>query len=345
MKDVCLKTLGDPGAIQVGPCYYIEDQNIRLWRGHDVVTLCDLNNALKRGSECPMLWVRSQNVETAEPDPWLFLCDRFDGDLRKAMETLPCDPSACKAVGIEIASETRSANRVFSPFALNRMAPLKDMPARWTLPHVIKAMANRQFSGLRCAGKYSDDYAYDDATNYGRGTIRDHLALIKDLVESPSGWWASNKDSSIHVACHHFVSYDFQFELEPVQKARVPASFADQRKSFGEYLTDRRFTAREDRGPGMFFREFPDGKALCARIWEAPASVASFRYAIDVALENKNGKLVGAITRFPAKSLEDLDQRVSAALEVIDRKVTDFALAGKVVEASEDDDLDAPRMR
>lgn len=121
----------------------------------------------------------------------------------------------------------RESNRTFSPFTLERLKPLKEVPKKWTLTYVKRALANNQFRNLRCNSRLSDDYAYDAAVNYHIGPIS-AMKMLQDLVESPSGWWTSydEKTGSVSICCHHFDSNSFFLELKPAPAA--PASLVKE---------------------------------------------------------------------------------------------------------------------
>lgn len=116
-----------------------------------------------------------------------------------------------------------ASNRTFSPFALERLKPLKEVPRKWNLTYAKRALANGQFTNLRCNGRYSDDYAYDAAVDFHKGPIA-AMPMLEDLVTSPSGWWSSydEKTKSVNVCCHSFDSNSFTLELDPF-KVVTPA--------------------------------------------------------------------------------------------------------------------------
>ena len=118
-----------------------------------------------------------------------------------------CRDLSVRGYEIRMTVRKTSAVRVYSPFALARLKPLTEIPAKWTLVHAKRALANGQFNNLHCNGKYSDDYAFDAATNYGMGQL-DGMAMLQKLVTSPSGWWTSlNPETlSVSICCHHFDS-------------------------------------------------------------------------------------------------------------------------------------------
>ena len=98
--------------------------------------------------------------------------------------------------------------RSFSPLpeALKTLKPLNEIPKKWTLRHVNRMLANEQYMKLETRDRYTDDYAMDAAHNYYAGEISG-LYLLKDLTESPSGWWISRADKDgeqLGINCHHF---------------------------------------------------------------------------------------------------------------------------------------------
>jgi len=102
--------------------------------------------------------------------------------------------------------------RVYSPFHLDRVKRLKQAPKKWTVSHVCKALINGQYKDLRCESVYTDDYAFDAAYNFQKGSL-DGLAFAKRVLESPSGWWASNYSGNISICCHHFDNNSFEFDI------------------------------------------------------------------------------------------------------------------------------------
>lgn len=115
--------------------------------------------------------------------------------------------------------EERKANRVFPVNDLSRIKPLKKMPKKWTLPLVVRCLVNGQFTDLRCKGKFTDDYAYDNHINFARGDFSGHaLKFAKDIFENPQGWHASDynyqKDGSISISCHSFDLNEFKPKIE-----------------------------------------------------------------------------------------------------------------------------------
>ncbi len=68
---------------------------------------------------------------------------------------------------------------------------------------------------VTCRGSYTDDYAYDAATNFGRGEL-DQEAILKladDIEWDPSGWRCSawnEKPGQLTLRCHSFLSYTLE---------------------------------------------------------------------------------------------------------------------------------------
>jgi len=107
--------------------------------------------------------------------------------------------------GFTIQRSNRIAIQTFSPFCLERLKPLKELPKKWTMAHAKRLVVNGQFDDFRCDGKYSSDYARDAEENFSRGPITDPLEFIKDIIERPSGWKCFiDEEGRLNIDCHDF---------------------------------------------------------------------------------------------------------------------------------------------
>jgi len=193
---------------------YFEQGNVRYARYNDSVRILDLTEALSRGKQCKEVTFNCHgNV--------FFIFDLFefyDFDFSKILNAFTEDQEVGE---ITVYVGFRKSVRVFSPFNLKKIKPLKAKPTKWKIGDVVKALVNGQFTDLKCTGVYSDDYAYDSEINYGVGSIKCPLSFARKLVESPSGWWAyapSDAENEIHISCYHFDNNSFQFVLNPEEK-------------------------------------------------------------------------------------------------------------------------------
>lgn len=154
-------------------------------------------------------WQKRPHWKTGQPtDDWKELeCVTLAGCL---------DPAFANNTGKCTVTLHRSENqaiRVWSPFA--KVKPLPQAPKKWTIPHVIRALMAGQFTYLKCNGVYTDDYAFDAAVNFQAGKIKNAVAFARRIMESPSGWWTSERDGIVSICCHHFDSNEFKFSLKP----------------------------------------------------------------------------------------------------------------------------------
>ncbi|SHJ62887.1 hypothetical protein SAMN02745165_02810 [Malonomonas rubra DSM 5091] len=195
---------------------YFEEQQVKMKRSQGQVRITDLSEAMKSGRQC-----RSYSLnDTEECGALNWLSSRsFDWPLIFAgLGALPWadrfrEFDAIEVEGAKVYMEDVKAIRVYSPFNLAVIKPLKEEPKKWTLRHVLRALLNGQFKELRCDGQYSDDYAGDAARNFGRGEIANARAFARRIMESPSGWWTHSGENSVSVCCHHFDSNSFVFDL------------------------------------------------------------------------------------------------------------------------------------
>lgn len=225
MTDIIVKK-GEPLPDMVNEfsSIYFEEEQLMfsMYRGSIILTILD--NALNPGQVCPRFSFHSACGKVANCINVLnkaaggytpkhlrdytgtlsFVSDRF-GHMSL---TLDDDVSATLSNPTSI--------RTYSPFALSRLKPLTEVPTKWTMSHVKRALANGQFVDLKCEGRYSDDYKYDSDSNFGRGVIQ-ALPLLKDLIASPSGWWTNLAPENLRVAvcCHSFDNNSFVLKLEP----------------------------------------------------------------------------------------------------------------------------------
>lgn len=115
--------------------------------------------------------------------------------------------------------------RTFSPLpqALARLKPLKEIPKKWKLNHVIKMLANGQFSDLETRQRTTDDYAYDAGCNFGKGALNP-MILLDDLTSRPSGWWfndAKIDGDVLGINCHSFDYKNCKVDLNAGSKTAL----------------------------------------------------------------------------------------------------------------------------
>jgi hypothetical protein len=168
----------------------------------ETLYITDVTNAGRPGKVC-----RRTNIAISYPYSYQSLADRIhcivdmltDGEPYESVYTTP-------------------AKRVFDP-TLKAYNPLKEIPAKWTLTHVVRALLNGQAENVKCTGVYTDDYAYDAASNFGIGEINAKNLAIR-LIECPSGWHAyAEADGTVHVNCHSFDNNKFTPLLRKVAAA------------------------------------------------------------------------------------------------------------------------------
>lgn len=182
---------------------------------HSII-LQDLTHAAKQGKTCPRVRIEFANSghNTGEGfrDLQEFL-KRF-ATLREVFDYGIAQSQQPKQAGSTVSFRLTEVKgvRTFSPFA--QFAPLDAAPAKWTIAHVVRALWNGQFHSLQCDGRYTDDYAFDAATNFGKGEIKNARAFCKRLIEDPSGWWASSSGAAISICCHSFDSNSFTADLQ-----------------------------------------------------------------------------------------------------------------------------------
>ena len=214
-------------------------QDIQAYMEVRVQQICivDLRNALIPGRECERLVLQPY-------DPYSSGC-LYSGlnTFREVYEKffVRRELPDCHVY----ASALKSIN-VFTPF--KEIKPIK-VPAKWTLPHVWKAILSGQIYEGKCDGRYTDDYAYDAAVGFRSG-VRLYLpSFAKALIESPSGWrvYADHTDGDqvqLSVDCYTFNLNTLQFDAKcdwPENKRRVQER-ADRLAAHNAEMESRRLS-------------------------------------------------------------------------------------------------------
>lgn len=208
---------------------YIEELNVNVKRYQGSIEIIELDSALRTGKVCvshKISW-RSGNQSSTPFLNWI---------LNKGMNSVSDILEYCKSqevslnqwggykdvlvgnqdeVDIYYYRGKEKGVRVFSPFNLKYIKPLKELPGKWKLTHAIKVIVNGQYEGLKKNYYMTDDYAFDAAYNFQKGAINKGLEFIKNIIESPRGWWTSiNEHGSVSLCCHTFDSNSFQLKLK-----------------------------------------------------------------------------------------------------------------------------------
>ncbi len=194
---------------------YLEDVNIKFDQYRDSFHLTDITNAMKIGKTCVQFAINKADWNSNES-----LSNIIETDVKDlfnycaSLDYPDYNGTRTNINGIEVLiyrSELRSI-RVFSPLNLSELKPLKSVPKKWTMSHVYKVLANNQFIGLKCTGHYTDDYAFDNSNNFGKGEASG-MKVLKDILQNPSGWWTNGNENTLSFSCHSFLNYELTVKL------------------------------------------------------------------------------------------------------------------------------------
>ena len=186
---------------------YFEGLNVSAHPYRDSLGMIDLVDAMKPGKRCAR-WFFSVS-------PWKMDADRLCMTEYVEMAAPECDTLAelvawlragkplHEVDGLAVDTGAQASNRTFSPFA--PVKPVK-LGERLNAATIAKAIRAGQIVAGRTEGRYTDDYAFDAATDFGRGEI-DVQAFAQDIYEHPNGWsfwWHDDTRRVIVAACHTF---------------------------------------------------------------------------------------------------------------------------------------------
>jgi len=184
---------------------------VRTWN-HNAFLITDITNAGKRGTTCNELSVNA-NYDAPDCAIWNellndYLIELFEAATNKVL------PSKLEKENFKFYFREVESKRLLA-VDLSTIKPLKEEPKKWTIPHVVRALVNGQYEGLRCKYRHLDDTCQD----FGAGEIKDPVKFVKGIIEDPSGWWV-NKDGNgiVTICCHTFDSNEFRPVITPKSK-------------------------------------------------------------------------------------------------------------------------------
>lgn len=225
-KSIESKNLNLTFAVNVGDKEkYISDLcvKIKMYSLYDIaiVEITDLANAAKVGKSCT-IWTVEQKHDLREsfldiPEMLAAVCG--SSEISEIVKKLRCGDFLETSAdgGITVYSRKRKGVETFSPFA--KVNPVK-VPSKWTISHVWKAIYSGQIVAAHRDYRYTDDYAYDAAYNFGeRDLSGDDLAdLAEKIIEDGYSGWSVHCDTIdengnyiIDLALHSFEGWTLKF--------------------------------------------------------------------------------------------------------------------------------------
>lgn len=202
---------------------------VSMWQ-HRAFVITDLTNAGKKGTKCNEL---SVNADYDAPDCaiWNDLLTDHTAKLLEATTGQVLPPELEKPY-LKFYFRDVESKRLLA-VDLSTIKPLTEEPKKWTLPHVVRAIVNGQFTRLVCKYHHRND---TDLENYGEGLELDPIELAKELVEHPSGWWtAKNGNGTVSICCHTFKSNEFTPDINPInnrtEKEQTPEETENEIKA------------------------------------------------------------------------------------------------------------------
>lgn len=238
-------------------CTYFEDLKweYRYWAGSESMCLTDLTNALLFKRTCISYRIvsnsrfsRGVGIDSSEAFYRLFN-DKAGGYSPSAviswLRNLEMQDLGkgygfgavfnIENIEIKIYREETQSHKVFTPFNLERMKPLTELPKKWTIAHLRRILANGQFTKLKQNYYLTDDYAHDAAVNSRKGYIQNPIKMLVGLVGDDLGHlYASTNDSGECVISFGYHSNDGR-SVKIDLNNRYP--LVDMEKEETEYLS------------------------------------------------------------------------------------------------------------
>lgn len=181
---------------------------------HWGIRILDLKEAYHRGKQCEEHVLTASLYCKSYQNPVKEFLSRLDWCLVQLMECFRSGSFSVDADDLVYRTTEHDSCSTFSPFHLNRLPRLKKIPSKWTKRDAIRAIANGQYSMLRCDGRYTDDYYEDDRQNYRRGDITNWLGMVEKILTG-DGWRVyADEEERVHICCHHFDYNSMKLNLD-----------------------------------------------------------------------------------------------------------------------------------
>lgn len=194
--------------------YFSHNQRLyRVFCGDHYFIIVEITHAGRRGKICNELSFRANDKD---PDSHLKILLQYLETLFEATtsEILPRElmQPEIKTQGTFYFHKVQAIKICPPDWSIIR--PLEKEPKKWTIPHVVRALVNGQFEDLQRDYRYTDDYAWDNATNFGEGFIG-NFNLAEEII-SIDLHWTVFKDYSdrLSVQPHSNESYSFKFIMD-----------------------------------------------------------------------------------------------------------------------------------
>lgn len=188
-----------------GTSFYLEDAEVEIAVYSNQVRICYIENAQKVGKFCKIYcYEAGTSYELGSSDLLCKICNDHGNDISTLLAVLEagCMPD------VQVYTSEVKGVKVFSPFI--KQKPIK-VPAKWTKAHLVKAILSGQITSGSCAGRYTDDYAYDNAVDFNIGKKLNLLAMVKELIETTSdGIYVTAKQFDDKIVVYQS-NYNFEY--------------------------------------------------------------------------------------------------------------------------------------
>jgi hypothetical protein len=104
---------------------------------------------------------------------------------------------------------------------------------------VKKAIEAGEFEAIVCDFHYTDDYAWDNANNFGKGTVKDPKSLVKDFDRMSNLYCSVKRDkpNEISISIHSNLSYTMHLKnASSVTPEKAPKTPAKKAKTINEAI-------------------------------------------------------------------------------------------------------------
>ena len=191
------------------------NRDIRIHYFNTVIQITDVTNAKKRGKTCVKISAYVNNYE--DIDACKYVRETNMATLETFFENFENHEVGYTLTGIEHRGYKYDVVVMASKDVIPAQCNLKSIYKPITelklknrhsikISVIIRILINNNVQVVQ-DGRYTDDYAWDSATNYNEGHTFNPVEFAMDLIKYKSGWSAyvdRENQKRIHVTCYSF---------------------------------------------------------------------------------------------------------------------------------------------
>jgi len=163
--------------------YLIKEDNIKVIVRPDVISIWDLTNVMLRGKVKKLnLYLNKGIAEHADVEFEYLL---QSNSIREIIDNTR-HGDTIGAFLVNEYDDLKATQEGINPFNFDKVKKANLNKTKFNKVDIVKIILNDQYNTITCNSIYTDDYQYDNASNFQKGQINDNrlLKLLNDLLDN-----------------------------------------------------------------------------------------------------------------------------------------------------------------